>query len=53
MKKLCGFALLFVGAIGFALAAGQPVPEIDPNSGVAALVLLAGGLLVLRARRKK
>jgi len=30
-----------------------PVPEIDPASGLSALTLLAGAVLVIRGRRKK
>jgi LPXTG-motif cell wall-anchored protein len=52
MRKLLGFAMLMIGAAGFA-SAGTIAPEIDPASGVAALALLSGGLLVLRGRRKK
>ncbi len=33
--------------------AGNGVPEIDPGSGVAAIALLSGCLLVFRAGRKK
>ena len=51
--KSIGFMMLFVGASSAVLAGSFTVPEIDPASGVAALVLLSGGLLVLRARRKK
>jgi hypothetical protein len=29
------------------------VPEIDPGSGLNAVALVAGGLLVIRSRRKK
>jgi MYXO-CTERM domain-containing protein len=49
--RLLGIAILLVGTAGFALAGG--VPEIDPSSGAAAFALLSGGLIVLRARRKK
>jgi hypothetical protein len=50
--RLTGIALLFIGAAGLALAGGGiAAPEIDPATGVGALSLLAGGLLVLRARR--
>jgi hypothetical protein len=28
------------------------IPEIDPASGVNAIALLAGGLLLIRSRRK-
>ena len=51
MTKLFGFALLLMGSAGVALA-GVSAPEIDPASGVAALALLSGGLLVLRGRRQ-
>lgn len=30
----------------------SPVPEIDPSSGMAAMALLAGAILVIRGRRK-
>jgi hypothetical protein len=41
------------GVAGFALAGLSTVPEIDAASGAAAIGLIAGGLLILRARRKK
>jgi hypothetical protein len=52
MKKIVGLAMLLIGCAGFALA-GNPTPEIDASSGVAAVTLLSGGLLVLRSRRKR
>lgn len=51
MKKALGFLLLFVGMSGSLMA--RPAPEIDPGSGVSALVLLSGALLVLRSARKR
>jgi hypothetical protein len=30
-----------------------PVPEIDPSSGVSALALFSGALLVIRGSRKR
>jgi hypothetical protein len=51
MKSALGLTLLFVGMAGSLLAI--PGPEIDPGSGLSALVLLSGGLLVLRAARKR
>ena len=51
MRKLIGFSLLLAGSAGFLLA-GNIAPEIDPSSGVAALALLSGGLVVLRSRRR-
>jgi LPXTG-motif cell wall-anchored protein len=54
MTKLAAFALLLIGTAGMAVA-GEPasVPEIDPAMAIGALALLSGGLLVIRARRKK
>lgn len=51
MTKYLGFALLLIGCAG--VASAVPVPEIDPGSGMSALALLAGTLLVIRARRSK
>jgi len=53
MKKSIGFSLLLVGAASFAFAGTATAPEIDGVSAASAIVLLSGGLLVLRARRKK
>jgi hypothetical protein len=53
MSKLFGFSLLLVGAATFAFAGITVAPEIDGASAASAVVLLSGGLLVLRARRKK
>jgi hypothetical protein len=52
MTKLIGLTMLLLGAAGYALAA-PAVPEIDGASSSATIALVAGGLLVLRARRKK
>jgi hypothetical protein len=53
VSKLIGFSLLLVGAASFAFAGITVAPEIDGASAASAVVLLSGGLLVLRARRKK
>lgn len=53
MQKLLGLILLMVGASVTCLAGLTAVPEIDPASGAAAIAMLAGGLLVLRGRRKR
>jgi hypothetical protein len=42
--------LLMLGAAGIASAA--VVPEIDAGSGMSALVLLSGAVLLYRGRRK-
>jgi len=51
MKTLATLILL-TGMATFAFA-GTPVPEVDANSAVAAVALISGGLLVMRARRNK
>ena len=52
--RFVGMMLLLVGASNLAIAAGDVVaPEISPASGVAAVALLSGALLVIRGRRKK
>ena len=53
MSKFLGLSLLLAGAASFAFAGGVVAPEIDGASAASAIVLLSGGLLVLRARRKK
>ncbi len=53
MLKLIGFSLLVAGTASVALAGVNIAPEIDGASAVSAVVLLSGGLLVLRARRKR
>ncbi len=51
--KLTGLVLLLIGTAGFASAGILTVPEIDTATGVGALTLLAGGLLIIRARRTR
>ena len=52
MAKTIGLAMLVLGVARYALA-GTVSPEIDASSGVAALALLSGGLLILRSRRRR
>jgi MYXO-CTERM domain-containing protein len=52
MKKPVGILMLLLGMVAGAMASVAPVPEIDPTTGIGALALLSGALLVLRARRK-
>jgi len=47
-----GWGLLLMAAAGYALA-GVSAPEIDGSSSVSAVTLLAGGLMVLKDRRRK
>ena len=49
VQKLIGLLLLLAGSSAVALAV---TPEIDPASGGSAIALIAGGLLILRSRRK-
>ena len=51
MKKLFGMMMLVLGAAG--VASATPVPEIDPGSGMSALALLSGAVLLVRGRRKQ
>jgi len=48
--KVAGIALLGIGAASVAMA--SVVPEIDPASGVNALAMLAGALLIIHGRRR-
>ena len=50
LMKIAGAALLAVGISGGCFAS---VPEIDPASGVNAVALLAGALLMIRGRARK
>jgi len=52
MRRSLIVVLAVIGASGLAFAAGPSVPEIGPASGVGALVLFSGALLVIRGRRK-
>jgi len=45
-----GLTLLILGSTTASWAGA--VPEIDPSSGISALALLAGAVLVIRARRR-
>jgi len=53
MIRAFGMAILIASMAGFAFGGEVRTPEIDASSGAAALGLLAGGLLILRSRRKK
>jgi hypothetical protein len=51
--KSVGIVFLLVGFSTFAFAGFTSAPEISPASGVAALALVSGAILVIRGRRKK
>jgi hypothetical protein len=46
-------ALLLVGLSSFVMAGTPQAPEISAATGVAALALVSGAVLVIRGRRKK
>jgi len=53
MTRFLGFTLLLASVAGVASGTTVPGPEIDASSGLAAVGLLCGAILVLRSRRKK
>jgi hypothetical protein len=55
MIRAFSMAILLASVAGFAFAGvvRTTAPEIDAATGVAALGLVSGGLLILRSRRKK
>jgi len=54
VKTSISLILFLMGTSTFVFGQSFPnVPEIDGNSAAAAVTLIAGGLLVMRARRKK
>ena len=53
MHRLIALTALLMTTATYSLAGAVAGPEIDPTSGIAAVSLLTGGLLVLRARRRK
>ncbi len=54
MKKMIVMIMLVVGVSSVASAIQSAhVPEIDPGSGMSALVLLSGAVMLFRGRRKQ
>jgi hypothetical protein len=54
MPVIATVALLILGTATVSQAGGPPiVPEIDPTTGLTAVALVAGAVLVIRGRRKK
>ena len=53
MTRLLGLAMVLMGTATALMAVGAVAPEIDGSTTVGAVALLAGGVLVVRARRKK
>jgi hypothetical protein len=53
MTKLIAMVLIGAAVTGAAFGALPNTPEIDVNSGLGALTLLSGAVLVLRSRYRK
>jgi len=53
MRKILGVMLLVMGSAAVLMAGAHGTPEIDATAGAAALALIAGAALVIRARRRK
>jgi hypothetical protein len=51
LMKILGIGLVGIG-IASVCSAQVAAPEIDPASGVTALAVLGGALLIIRSRRK-
>jgi hypothetical protein len=51
IQKVSGIALLVAG-VGITCVAQSPAPEIDRSTGLNALVLVAGALMIMRSRRR-
>jgi hypothetical protein len=51
MKSL-GYVLLTLALAAPAFGVDRGVPEIDGNTAASAVALIAGGLLILRSRKK-
>jgi len=52
LSTLISTLTLLLGLTTFAFGGIADVPEIDGNSAVAAVAMVAGGMLVIRGRRK-
>ena len=53
MTRTVACAILLAATAGFSLAAVSTAPEIDASAAPAAIGLLAGAILVLRARKSR
>jgi len=53
MAKIINLTVLLMSVGSYALAGVARAPEIDANTGIAAVALLGGGLLVLQTRRRR
>jgi hypothetical protein len=52
LMKATGMILLSIGVASLAFAQTAPAPEIDPASGINAIALLSGAVLLIRGRKR-
>jgi hypothetical protein len=52
LMKAVGMILLGIGVASLGFAQVAPTPEIDAASGINALALLGGAVLLIRGRKK-
>jgi hypothetical protein len=52
-KTLLVFGITLVILGSTSVSWGLTVPEIDPSSGMSALALIAGAVMIVRSRAKK
>jgi hypothetical protein len=52
LKYILSLSMLMLASTSLMLAGTQNAPEINAQSGAAALALLSGGLMILRSRKK-
>lgn len=52
LMKAAGMILLGIGVACLGLAQTAPAPEIDPASGINAIALLSGAVLLIRGRKR-
>lgn len=53
MRRLTGMFLIVAGTASWAIAGGVSVPEIDSAAAASGLAVLAGALVIIRARRRR
>jgi hypothetical protein len=53
MTRFLGLTALIAGLASAAFAGVSSTPEVDATSGAAAIAVVAGGILILRSRKKK
>jgi hypothetical protein len=53
MSRLFGISMLVIGASAVAFASAVRAPELDGGTAMSALALLAGSVVILRARFRR